>query len=72
MRIWELTSGILTHLSEEESSLMDRYQEETEPNLSDREKIVAQDLVHKNVLMKEEILGKEIFKAMPINDVWRD
>ena len=70
MRIWELASGINVVMTEEESKLLNRFLKETKPTLNEREEVVAQHLVQKDVLVRAEKTGQ--LKINSADDLWRD
>ncbi len=78
MKIWELASGVKIPMTIEESALVDRFMEEKNPSLDEREQMVAQYLAQKDILIKEE---QEDNNDIPQDcqfqmnwhvDVWRD
>lgn len=78
MKIWELASGVKVPMTIEESALVDRFIEEKNPSLDEREQMVAQYLAQKDILIKEEQEDKDDitqdcqFKMNWQVDVWRD
>ena len=72
MRIWELATGILTPLTNEENSLLNRIMDDDKIILSEREEIIAQNLVQKGALIREETDKSYIFKVNYKIDTWRD
>ena len=72
MKLWELANGILTPLSEEENDLLEKFLEDENCELTERDEIVAQKLVSKFVLIREDREGGEKFRVNYKVDVWRD
>lgn len=72
MRVWELLSGIYVHLTEEESSLIDKLRKEGGADLTGREIIVADKLVQKGILSRIEHPDYDEYKIITKPDVWRD
>ena len=73
MRIWELSNGLLTPLNEEEDELMDKMIKDEGIKLTEREELVAQDLVRKDILVREDIDNENcVFRVNYVIDVWRD
>ena len=72
MKLWELANGILTPLSEEENDLLEKFLEDENCELNEREEIVAQKLVSKAVLIREDKEDCDKFRVNYRVDVWRD
>ena len=72
MRIWELASGLLTPLTNEENTLLNKIIDDDKVILSEREEIVAQNLVQKGALNRDETNDSYIFKVNYKVDTWRD
>ena len=72
MRVWELSTGILTPLTNEENDLLNKMMEDEKTVLSDREEILAQSLLQKGALIREETEETYIFKVKYKTDTWRD
>ena len=72
MKLWELANGILTPLSEEENDLLEKFLEDENCELTERDEIVAQKLVSKFVLIREDREDGEKFRVNYKVDVWRD
>jgi len=72
MKLWELANGILTPLSEEENDLLEKFLEDGDCDLNEREEIVAQKLVSKAVLIREDKEDCDKFRVNYSVDVWRD
>jgi len=72
MKLWELANGILTPLSEEENDLLEKFLEDEDCELNEREEIVAQKLVSKAVLIREDKEDCDKFRVNYRVDVWRD
>ncbi len=72
MKLWELANGILTPLSEEENELLEKFLEDADCKLNEREEIVAQKLVSKFVLIREDKEDCDKFRVNYRVDVWRD
>lgn len=72
MKLWELANGILTPLSEEENDLLEKFLEDEDCELNEREEIVAQKLVSRAVLIREDKEGCDKFRVNYRVDVWRD
>ncbi|KKM02132.1 hypothetical protein LCGC14_1787510 [marine sediment metagenome] len=72
MKLWELANGILTPLSEEENDLLEKFLEDENCELNEREEIVAQKLVSKSVLIREDKEDCDKFRVNYRVDVWRD
>jgi len=72
MKLWELANGILTPLSEEENDLLEKFLEDENCELTERDEIVAQKLVSKSVLIREDKEDCEKFRVNYKVDVWRD
>lgn len=72
MRLWELANGILTPLSEEENDLLEKFLEDEDCELNEREEIVAQKLVSRAVLIREDKEDCDKFRVNYRVDVWRD
>lgn len=72
MKLWELANGILTPLSEEENDLLEKFLEDEDCELNEREEIVAQKLVSKFVLIREDKEDCDKFRVNYRVDVWRD
>ena len=72
MKLWELANGILTPLSEEENDLLEKFLEDENCELTERDEIVAQKLVSKFVLIREDKEDGEKFRVNYKVDVWRD
>lgn len=72
MKLWELANGILTPLSEEENDLLEKFLEDEDCELTEREEIVAQRLVSKAVLIREDKEDCDKFRVNYQVDVWRD
>jgi len=75
MKIWELASGIRIPLMMEEYTLIDKLLKKSDLPLSERQKVIAQNLVKKGILIKEESdneLDECIFRINYRVDVWRD
>lgn len=72
MRFWELASGLYTILTEEEDDLLVKIIKNQEGKLSEREEIIAQRLVHKDVLIREDDKNGDTFKVNYKVDIWRD
>ena len=71
MKIWELSNGIDVPITEEESKLVDKFFEENTPSLTEREEIVAQMLVRKDILIKNDEFTPT-YRLNYMADVWRD
>lgn len=72
MKLWELANGILTPLSEEENDLLEKFLEDEDCELNEREEIIAQKLVSKAVLIREDKEDCDKFRVNYRVDVWRD
>lgn len=72
MKIWELSCGLQVLLSEEENQLLDNFLKDDNYDLSEREKMVAQQLVNKDILIRENDDDQEYYHVNYKNDVWRD
>ncbi len=72
MKLWELANGILTPLSEEENDLLEKFLKDEGCELNEREEIVAQKLVSKAVLIREDKEDCDKFRVNYRVDVWRD
>lgn len=72
MKLWELANGILTPLSEEENDLLEKFLEDEDCELNEREEIVAQKLVSRAVLIREDKEDCDKFRVNYRVDVWRD
>lgn len=72
MRFWELNGGLYTVLTEEEDDLVVELIKNENYQLSEREEIIAQNLVHKDVLIREDHDNGQTFKVNYKKDVWRD
>ena len=72
MRVWELATGLLTPLTNEENELLNKMMENDRVTLNEREEIVAQSLLQKGALIREETEDKYIFKVNYKIDTWRD
>ena len=72
MRAWELISGIQVPISEEEAELIEDLASDEDKKLSEREEIVAENLVKKGVLDRIEEKDHDRFRIIKAPDVWRD
>lgn len=72
MKLWELANGILTPLSEEENDLLEKFLKDADCTLTEREEIIAQKLVSKAVLIREDKEDCDKFRVNYKVDVWRD
>ena len=73
MKVWELASGIKIPLSIEEQDLVEKLLENNDLVLSERQKIVAQNLANKDILTKEDLdSGDSEYQINYHVDVWRD
>ena len=72
MKIWELSTGLLTILSEEENTLLQKIIKEGNGPLTEREEVVAHRLVQKDILVREDEDGCETYKVNWNKDLWRD
>lgn len=72
MKIWELSCGLQILLSEEENQLLDNFLKDDNYDLSEREKMVAQQLVNKDILIRENDDDQEYYHVNYKTDVWRD
>lgn len=73
MKVWELASGIKIPLSIEEQDLVEKLLEDNELVLSERQKIIAQLLSNKDILIKEDLGdGNNNYSINYHVDVWRD
>lgn len=69
--MWELSSGVNVPITEEESVLVDKFLDEVSPTLTEREEVVAQNLVRKDVLLKDDNL-EQVYRLNYLADIWRD
>lgn len=72
MKVWELASGIMTPLTNEEDDLLLKLIVDEKVKLSEREEIVAQQLTQKNALIREETETSYIFKVNFSAELWKD
>ena len=72
MKMWELASGLMTSLTNEEDELLLKIMEDDKVVLSEREDVVAHNLLHKNALIRQETDSSYIFKVNYAVDSWRD
>ena len=72
MKVWELAAGILTPLNNEEDELLNKMMEDDTVMLSEREELVAQQLLQKGALIREETEESYIFRVNYKVDTWRD
>ena len=72
MKIWELAHGLLTPLTNEEDELLNMMMDNETVVLNEREEVVAQNLLQKGALIREETGDSYIFKVNYYVDTWRD
>jgi len=72
MKLWELATGILTHLTEEEDELLNKFIKNEKYRLSEREEVIAHRLVQKDVLTRIDGEEQDTYKINYRTDVWRD
>lgn len=72
MKMWELATGLMTSLTNEEDDLLLKLMDDEKVILSERESIVAQNLLQKNALVRHESDGSFIFRVNYAVDSWRD
>ena len=72
MKMWELASGLMTSITNEEDELLLKIMDDDKVVLSEREDIIANNLLHKNVLIRQETDSSYIFKVNYAIDSWRD
>lgn len=73
MKVWELASGVKIPLSIEEQDLVEKLLENGDLALSERQKVVAQNLANKDILTKEDLAdGDSNYRINYHVDVWRD
>lgn len=72
MKLWELASGLLTPLSNEEDELLNKMMDDESTLLNEREEVVAQHLLQKGALIREETEDSYIFRVNYRVDTWRD
>ena len=70
--MWELAHGLMTPLTNEEDELLLKLMDDEKVILSERESVVAQTLLQKNALIREETENSYIFKVNYAVDSWRD
>ena len=72
MKMWELASGIQVPMTLEEADLLDKFLKEESPSLTEREKVVAQSMTQKEILISEEKEDEHFYKMNYHVEVWRD
>lgn len=72
MKLWELASGLLTPLNNEEDELLNKLLVDDSVKLTEREEMVAQALTQKGALIREETEDTYIFRVNYRVDTWRD
>lgn len=72
MKLWELASGLLTPLTNEEDELLNKMMDDESTMLNEREEVVAQHLLQKGALIREETEDSYIFRVNYRVDTWRD
>lgn len=72
MKLWELATGLITPLTNEEDELLNKLMEDDSVVLDEREEIVAQHLLQKGALTREETEDSYIFRVNYRVDTWRD
>lgn len=73
MKVWELASGIKIPLSIEEQELVEKLLENNDIVLSERQKVVAQNLTNKDILIKEEFDNNDVNYRINYHvDIWRN
>lgn len=72
MKLWELAHGLLTPLTNEEDALLNKMMEDENSVLDEREEVVAQHLLQKGALIREETEESYIFRVNYRVDTWRD
>jgi len=72
MKMWELAHGLLTPLTNEEDELLNVMMDNETVVLNEREEVVAQNLLQKGALIREETGDSYIFKVNYYVDTWRD
>lgn len=72
MKIWELASGINIMLSEEENDLLEQLITNDMYQLNEREDVIAQKMVSKNVLNRIDFENSIKYMVNYKKDVWRD
>jgi len=72
MKLWELATGLLTPLNNEEDELLNKLLADDSVKLTEREEMVAQLLTQKGALIREENEDSYIFRVNHKVDTWRD
>ena len=72
MKMWELATGLMTPLTNEEDDLLLKLIDNEKVKLSEREEMIAQQLTQKNALIREETETSYIFKVNFSVDLWKD
>ena len=72
MKMWELAHGLITPLTNEEDELLNKMMDNESVTLNEREETVAQHLLQKGALIREEANDSYIFKVNYYVDTWRD
>lgn len=72
MKLWELASGLLTPLTNEEDELLNKMMDDESTMLNEREEVVAQHLLQKGALIREETEDSYIFRVNYRVDTWHD
>lgn len=74
MKFVSLPSGFNTLISNEESLLLDQISQTgqvSRSELNEREQVVANNLVKKDVLTRRKIDGKLYYSTANMQDIWR-